>query len=176
MSWTLLGVSGGSLGALLTSLGSLLVLVGLSRWFWGAFGVSFGLLWPPLSPKTNKKRLTNNVFEESPKSLRGCLLAHYWSLWLSFWLPLAPFWCLRDPLWCPKGLKMTPWAFILGEIRVTRTVRVPRWVPGPQKDNFWELFGCMLMSFRWILSTFGGMLAATWEHYFLNIVAYHLNI
>ena len=44
VSWTLLGVSGGSLGALLTSLGSLLVLVGLSRWFWGAFGVSFGLL------------------------------------------------------------------------------------------------------------------------------------
>ena len=36
----LLGVSEGSLGALLTSLGSLLVLVGLSRWFWGAFGVS----------------------------------------------------------------------------------------------------------------------------------------
>ena len=133
-------------------------------------------LWCPRSPKTNKNTRKIKVFEESPKSLRGCLLAHYWSLWLSFWLPLAPFWCLRDPLWCPKGLKMTPWAFILGEIRVTRTVRVPRWVPGPQKDNFWELFGSILMSFRWILSTFWGMLAATWEHYFLNIVAYHLNI
>ena len=132
-SWESLGALLGLFWLLLAHFWSLLASLGGS---WS----SFGCLWSPLTPLCLPKQTkTNNkivVFGKSPKSLRGCVLAHYWSLWLSFWLPLAPFWCLRDPLWCPKGLKMTPWAFILGEIRVTRTVRVPRWVPGPQKDNF----------------------------------------
>ncbi len=130
-SGTLLGLSSAHLGLFFDILSS--------------FGLLWGAFWSPLTPfisKNQQQTMKQLCFWRVPKSLRGCFLAHYWSLWLSFWLPLAQFRCLRDPLWCPKsplGLSLRLWDALGALFGTSRTLF---WY----LELIWSSFECLLIS------------------------------